>query len=786
MRLSSIIIALFWFVQSFAQTIHLTSRELASDKDLLKFGDEDELIQVSSVTDELGYEHQRYLQHYKGIPIEDAWYTVHAKDGIARKANGKLVDIGKLGIGAVLTPEEALDVLLANNKSQKYAWMDARVEEKFKKIANDPSATFHPKGELLITQNAEKEYIVAYRFEVFSLEPYQVEAIYADATTGSIIRKEDLLHQAHECSAHADEDNTPAEGVSNYNGTVEFTTEAHEGTYRLRDSVGQTFSAAGSNDFDLEDITDADNYWTDDPTTVDVHWGIEEAYDYFREKHDRDSYDNNGSPVAAWVHFGNNSNIAAWNNICSCMIFGDGDGENFDSPTSLDIVGHEYAHGVTRYASALRYYGESGALNESFSDIFGVLIEQQYTGEANDWIIGEDVVTTSGKEGLRNLANPKDPGMKKPQPNTYMGEYWYTGQLDNAGVHTNSGVHNYWFYLLAYGGNGVNDNGNYYYVEGIGIDKAAEIAYRNLTVYLNPDADYAYAAAGSEQAAVDLFDEDSFEHIQTQKAWCAVGVGDADCAGFMPTCRVRDSLALIDIYESAEGSTWRYSWNFNNPISTWKGVTLDENGCVSRLNLTKRRLKGELSPSIGNLLDLEFLKIHQNPDFTASIPPEIGNLTNLIDAYIYHNNMTGEIPEEMGNLENLDVLYLTYNQFTGDIPASFNNLTNLRYLNISTNRFKHMPDLTGMSSMYSFFARDNYFTFEDIIPNISLVQSHQYRTQRKIGETKTVELTTNESYTIKLNIDTYVPDNEYNWYKDGILVGTTDKDVGGILSCYGR
>jgi len=100
----------------------------------------------------------------------------------------------------------------------------------------------------------------------------------------------------------------------------------------------------------LEDITNPDNYWTDDPTAVDVHWGIEKAYDYFLDKHNRDSYDNNGSPVAAWVHFGDDSNIAAWNSICSCMIFGDGDGENFSSLTSLDIVGHEYAHGVTRHS----------------------------------------------------------------------------------------------------------------------------------------------------------------------------------------------------------------------------------------------------------------------------------------------------------------------------------------------------------------------------------------------------------------------------------------------------
>jgi len=164
MRLSIIIIALFGFVQSFAQTntdtphtnvshtkfqqittfksipqcmtlkedAHLTVGELVSDKDLLKLGSDDELIKVSDIIDELGYEHQRYLQHYKGIPIEDAWYTVHTKNGKALKANGKIANIGKLGIGVVMAA--ALDVLLVSNKSHKYAWMDARVEENFKKL----------------------------------------------------------------------------------------------------------------------------------------------------------------------------------------------------------------------------------------------------------------------------------------------------------------------------------------------------------------------------------------------------------------------------------------------------------------------------------------------------------------------------------------------------------------------------------------------------------------------------------------------------------------------------
>ncbi|RMF57727.1 MAG: T9SS C-terminal target domain-containing protein [Calditrichaeota bacterium] len=206
------------------------------------------------------------------------------------------------------------------------------------------------------------------------------------------------------------------------------------------------------------------------------------------------------------------------------MTYGDGDGVTFSPLVSIDVVGHEITHGVTEHSANLVYSYESGALNESFSDIFGEAIEN-YAAGSNDWLIGDDI-DISGN-GIRNMSNPNEDG----DPDTYKGTYWATGSGDNGGVHTNSGVQNFWFYLLTNGGSGVNDNGFSYNVSGIGLTKAAAIAYRNLTVYLTTNSNYSDAYLGALDAATDLYGAGSAEYNSVSDAWDAVGVDDSNAGG---------------------------------------------------------------------------------------------------------------------------------------------------------------------------------------------------------------------------------------------------------------
>jgi len=212
--------------------------------------------------------------------------------------------------------------------------------------------------------------------------------------------------------------------------------------------------------------------------------------------------------------------------------------------TALDICAHEFGHGIDQHESNLTYQNESGALDEGLADIWGAVIENWAASEKDHWLIGEEI---GGP--LRSMSNPSSltynlgAGATGTYPDTYNGIGYYTGSLDAGGVHINSSVLNFWFFLLSDGGAGTNDNGNAYSVLGIGINSAARIVYRTETNYLTSSSTFASGRTGSIQAAIDLFGANSCEVIAVTNAWYAVGVGaayrypynimfsDAVCAG---------------------------------------------------------------------------------------------------------------------------------------------------------------------------------------------------------------------------------------------------------------
>ena len=277
----------------------------------------------------------------------------------------------------------------------------------------------------------------------------------------------------------------------------------------------------------------------------DAHWGMEKTLDFYKETFNRNSYDDKGSIVYQLVNQPADMmlfaslplNAFAANISPFPMIYGMGmisSTDNLKSQSmkplvSIDIMAHEFSHLVINQNGhgGLTYFGESGALNESFADIMGISVKKYATGK-NDWLIGSDVMLYTSC--LRSMKNPSV-GLT-PQPNTYnSGSYWAdvtddSQNGDHGGVHTNSGVQNFWFYLLSEGGNGKNDINNAYNVKGIGIDKAVQIAYRNLIYYITPEATFEDSRNGSIQAAIDLYGKDSQEHQSVVNAWYAVGVGN--------------------------------------------------------------------------------------------------------------------------------------------------------------------------------------------------------------------------------------------------------------------
>jgi Zn-dependent metalloprotease len=194
---------------------------------------------------------------------------------------------------------------------------------------------------------------------------------------------------------------------------------------------------------------------TGDSAVDQAYDGLGDTFEFYLQAYQRNSIDNEGLPLRGVVHYSRDYGNAFWDG--HQMVFGDGDGEIFSSLTgSVDVIGHELTHGVTEDECGLAYLGQSGALNESISDVFGSLVKQhkkhQRADQAN-WLIGEDVFTPEiDGDALRSLKAPgtayDDPLVGKDDQPAHMDDYVFTIR-DNGGVHINSGIPNHAFYLAA-------------------------------------------------------------------------------------------------------------------------------------------------------------------------------------------------------------------------------------------------------------------------------------------------------------------------------------------------
>jgi Zn-dependent metalloprotease len=187
-----------------------------------------------------------------------------------------------------------------------------------------------------------------------------------------------------------------------------------------------------------------------DPAVNEAYDGLGATYDFYWKVLARNSIDDAGLPILGLVHYSTNYNNAFWDGQGD-MFFGDGDGMLFTRFTkSLDVIGHELTHGVTQYETGLVYQGQSGALNESLSDVFGSLVKQykkKQTADKADWLIGNDIVGPSLEPALRNMVAPGTANKFDKQP-ADMDHYVKTAS-DNGGVHTNSGIPNRAFAVAA-------------------------------------------------------------------------------------------------------------------------------------------------------------------------------------------------------------------------------------------------------------------------------------------------------------------------------------------------
>lgn len=493
----------------------------------------------STETDKLGWTNYRYYQLYKNIRVEGAVYYVHTLAGKIISVNGEYYAGISADVNATITSSAA--VLTAKNDLQSTHLGDEKnIEAPY----------------LVLYRNAQGQYRLCWKTDAWSISPMKRFYYFIDAQSGKIIDK------------HARLCDFDSQGTANtgFNGTRTITTDSTSPTnYRLFETGRNIYTHAPG----PVNITDSDNNWTStanyDNYATDAHWGVEMTHDFYQNNFGRNGMDGLGIQTDVQAHDGMYVN-AFWTG--TYLAFGDGDANQYYPLTSLEIVGHEFTHGVTQYTAGLVYSGESGALNESFSDIIGSTVRFINNPSAATWFIGDQIVIPSmGGIPFRDMSNPN----AFQCADTYGGLYFNNGDI----VHYDSGIQNYWYYLLCAGGSGTNDIGNNFTVTGIGLNDAMEIAYRNLAVYLTPNSTFADAATFAQQSADDLFGGCSTQLIQTANAWYAVGVGTpftgvvtaAFSASPQMACSVPANITFINNSWNATTYYWDFGDGNNSTVA---------------------------------------------------------------------------------------------------------------------------------------------------------------------------------------------------------------------------
>ncbi|MFZ3578366.1 M4 family metallopeptidase [Virgibacillus sp. DJP39] len=466
---------------------------LKENADDLGINPNKDLIFIKVMQDDLGMSHYTFQPAVEGIPVANARVIVHTDQ------NGEVTSVnGNFHNDAPAHLKQQRKINKKDAIGSAWNHIEVNREEADKKVKSLKGGTFHTLTENsdLVVYHNEGTYSLAYHIELQFAEPYPANwQVYVNAESGEILQAINLVNEA------------TGRGTGVLGDTKYLNTYFTNSNYYLFDitkpmnGVIETFDNYGGQSLPGYYVTDSGNtfYSERQKAAVDAHYYAGQVFDYYYDTFGRVSYDNQGSSIRSTVHYGNNYNNAAWTG--NQMIYGDGDGSTFTYLSGAnDVVAHELTHAVTDTTAGLVYQSQSGALNESFSDVFGFFVDSE------DWLMGEDVYTPyrSG-DALRSMSNPN----AYNQPD-HMNEYQdlpVTKEGDWGGVHTNSGIPN---------------KAAYYTINNLGISVAENVYYRALTVYLTPDSDFSYARAALEQSATDLYGSSTANAVS--QAWNNVGV----------------------------------------------------------------------------------------------------------------------------------------------------------------------------------------------------------------------------------------------------------------------
>lgn len=532
-------------------------------------GGDDSMVLLKQETDNLGITHTRYNQYYKNLKVEGRQFIIHSRNSKSYLANGNICKNLNINPNATISSSLAITQALSYVNAVTYMWQDPMEEQALKQKTNNINATYYPSPELLLTLNGAgvaytpANYRLAYKVEIHSKMPSNIEVLYIDANTGGLIKIDSVRFSC-----------VPTTGTTMYSGiqTIpsNFVTNPASGNleYKLENPCKGGGIITKNGNQDVFSTTP----WSSNITMqqlLQMHWASDKYYDFLLNTFNRQSIDNNNMPLESRLTSNGPEYVSGVLNI------------PLQSGTN-DIIGHEWGHGITANESGAGNLNlatsEYLAIHEGMSDVLGASFEFYLDGVNADWTIGEDNPNIGLY--LRDLSDP----LSRNMPNTYLGLN-YAG----SGEHGQGQILGHWYYLLTNGGTGTNSspsNTNQipYNVTGIGMSKALKIFYRAYS-YLNFDDQYINIRRYTIQAAIDIYgDECSLEVSQVKAAWDAVGVyDDSEQCGSLKACITKNITscnpqvtASANITASGGSGSYSYAWfesngnllNFSTPNAT--------------------------------------------------------------------------------------------------------------------------------------------------------------------------------------------------------------------------
>jgi len=463
-----------------------------------------EIIDIS--TDDIGFTHIKTAQKYKGIEIYGMESTFHFND---RKElfTGRL---SKIDPALNLDPTKTTDQVIA------IAIEYLRAEKKWQEINPRSRHLFdniEPAGKLIILSAANEKSQLAYEVTVQAniIEKWK---FLIDAQDGRILKAFNTSPSDGPTTATAIDLNGVTRTIDTYQEGAEYLlVNTAEPMFNAGTSEGVIMTYNFNNTYDDFSLASSpDNTWTN-PAAVSAHYFSKLSYNYHYETFGRNSINNNGGNIISFVNQssedGSGQDNAFWSG--QYLFFGNGGTQLKNLAGGLDVIAHEMGHGVVSNTANLEYYGQSGAMNETYADIFGAMVDR------DDWLIGEDVVKQpyfpSG--AMRDMADPHNGG----QMNDY--SIWqpmhvsemYIGEEDNGGVHINSGIGNHAYYLFA---------------TAVSKEKAEQVFYRALVYYLTKNSTFIDLRIAVVQSAKDLYGETSQEVRDAIIAFDRVGISEEE------------------------------------------------------------------------------------------------------------------------------------------------------------------------------------------------------------------------------------------------------------------